>query len=140
MTAQERLRELLSLTVVSSDDTALHLMEEVASAAMAYVSAAFAVATQPIVQMFVPNGEEMKANNPAVRHLLIIRTLRLRAVADAAAKTNGYLFERYGMQIPFGGVYSNDPVHLVEPINHCAVSNWAIELVCEVAKGCPYSH
>lgn len=49
---------------------------------------------------------------------------------DAVKIANRYLFRKYGTEnIPTGGVYSRDPVHLTSDAYRAAVGDWAGELL-----------
>ncbi len=109
--------------VVSSDATALKLLDSVKSAVRRYSevistmemrlkSVRYRLEGQDMIDAFM-----MLDSNRHVAHNSLIDSIKI---------ANRYLFKKYGTDtIPVGGVYDNDPLHL-KYTNREAIGEWAI--------------
>ncbi len=120
----ERLKQIL--TIVRDDQTALGLIEDVCKAAVNYVTAVYAMETTLAILRPVMTPEIVRERTEKLDSL---RSIAHDTLIDAIRICNRYVFKRYGVAVPAGGIYSKDPLHIGTNSNRYAIGEWAGELV-----------
>lgn len=124
MKAKKRVTEILD--IASGDEKVSSLVQEVLDKAVGYVSAVFKMETTLVTQRYRLEGEELRELTERMDRL---RRIAHNALIDSIRICNRYLFKTYGNDIPAGGVYSKDPMHLSGETNRIAIGDWAGEVV-----------
>ena len=114
----------------ADDSDGIKLVKAVLSCAIKYVDAVYTQSTEIVTERKDLNGELIRELTEKLDRL---RTYAHNSLIDSIYIANRYLFKIYGAdKIPVGGVYSGDPIHLLNPPQRDAIGDWAGELVNEV--------
>jgi len=118
---RERIEEILD--IAERDDTALSLIENVLSAVSSYIEAICNMEGSLSMQRFRLEGEEIRV---LTEKLDGKRRRKHNVLIDSIKIANRYLFKKFGTEIPVGGIYSSDPLHLCSDcLNRDAIGDWA---------------
>jgi len=118
---RERIEEILD--IAECDETALSLIENVLSAVRSYIEAICNMEGSLSMQRFRLEGEEIRA---LTEKLDGKRRRKHNVLIDSVRIANRYLFKKFGSEMPVGGVYSGDPLHLCSDcLNRDAIGDWA---------------
>jgi len=123
----EKDRVRLIFNLVDGDETAVSLIDQLLESAVNYVEAVFKMETTLATQRLLKEGSDLGELTEELdekrhrKHNLLIDNIRI---------VNRYLFRNFKDDIPAGGIYSDDPVHIAENnTNRAAIGDWAGRLV-----------
>ncbi len=120
--AKERVQTIIR--TVNLDNNATGLIQETLDKGLRYVESVYNMETQLSIYRFRAEGEEYRG---IAERLDAIRRIAHDAFIDSITICNRYLFRNF-KEIPVGGIYSEDPIHL-QSLDRMAIGNWAFDLV-----------